>query len=126
MESFKKIYLFTKCEYYIRTVTFGQSNGYEDINTYDNEIVNLIIANTNSGTEAQEILENHPEHYLGVDNLINCFKRQCRAINTNGNPSVKIPAVAPAKLKEFMTPNVQPYEQAYFNKAIDKYFGLVN
>lgn len=126
IESFKKIYLFTKCEYYIRTVTFKYPDGYRDIDAHDNEIANLIIANTNSGAEAQEILESHPEHYLGVDNLINDFKRRCRAINTNGDPSVKIPAVTPAKLKEFMMSNVQPYEQAHFNKAIDKYFGLVS
>lgn len=126
IESFKRIFLFTKSEYYIREVISEKLARNVSIDVCENEIVNLIIAKTNSGLEAQKILENHPEHYLDVDTLINEFKRQCRMINTNASPSVKIPSVSPAKLKEFIISNVQPYEQAHFNKAIDKYFGLIN
>ena len=91
------------------------------MNTYNREILDLILRDTKSGIEAKEILEENPEHYKDVDTIIYNFKQYYRSITY---PSVKIPAVTPDVLKEFIVPNVQPYELAHFYKAIDNYFSL--
>ena len=126
MNEFNKLYPFTNNRYDIRTVDYHSTivDSLMDthiMNTYDNEISDLILRDTKSGIEAKEILEENPEHYKDVDTIIYNFKQYYRSITY---PSVKIPAVTPDVLKEFIAPNVQPYELAHFYKAIDNYFSL--
>ena len=126
INAFNKLYPFTNNRYDIRTVNYynkvveGLMNTHI-MDTYDNEISDLIIRDTKSGIEAKEILEENPEHYKDVDAIIYNFKQYYRSIKY---PSVKIPPITPDVLKEFITPNVQPYELAHFYRAIDKYFSL--
>lgn len=126
MNAFNKLYPFTNNRYDIRTVNYYNKvvESLMDthiMDTYNKEVSDLILRDTKSGTEAKDILEDNPEHYKDVDAIIYNFKQHYRGIK---DISVKIPAVAPDVLKEFIAPNVQPYELAHFYKAIDNYFSI--
>lgn len=126
LSDFKELYPFTNNRYSIKTVDYCNKivDSLMDthiMNTYNREISDLILRDTKSGIEAKEILEENPEHYKDVDTIIYNFKQYYRSITY---PSVKIPAVTPDTLKEFIAPNVQPYELAHFYKAIDNYFSI--
>ena len=126
MNAFEKLYPFTNNRYNIRTVDYHNTivDSLMDthiMDTYNREISDLILRDTKSGIEAKEILEGCPEHYKDVDTIICKFKQYYRSIKY---PSVNIPAITPDVLKEFIAPNVQPYELAHFYKAIDNYFSL--
>lgn len=126
INAFNKLYPFTNNRYDIRTVNY-YNKVVEDLmdthimDTYNREISDLILRDTKSGIEAKEILEERPEHYQDVDTIIRRFKEYYRSIKY---PALKIPAVTPDALKEFIAPNVQPYELAHFYIAIDNYFSL--
>lgn len=126
INAFNKLYPFTNNRYDIRTVDYCNKvvESLMDthiMDTYNKEISDLILRDTKSGIEAKDILEDNPEHYKDVDAIIYNFKQYYRGIK---DPSVKIPTVTPDVLKEFIVPNVQPYELAHFYRAIDNYFSL--
>lgn len=121
MNAFEKLYPFTNNMYSIRTIDCYSTIVEALIDTYDDEVSERILLNTRSGAEAKDILEGHDGHYQSVDAIIYKFKQYYRAIKYQ---SINIPAVTPAVLKEFIAPNVQPYELAHFYKTIDNYFSL--
>jgi len=126
MNDFNALYPFTNNRYDIRTVDYHNTivDSLMDthiMDTYNKEVSDLILRDTKSGTEAKEILEENPEHYKDVDAVICKFKQHYR---DNKKPPFNIPAITPDVLKEFIAPNVQPYELAHFYRAIDKYFSL--
>ena len=121
MNDFHALYPFTNNRYNVRTIEYCDKIVESLIDNYDNEVSDRILRNTRSGAEAKDILEEYLEHYKDVDTIIRKFKQYYR---DNKKPPFNIPAVTPAVLKEFIAPNVQPYELAHFYKAIDNYFSI--